>query len=199
MPYPVTVVVTPQLADRNRVTAAFRLVLGVPHIVLVGAVSWNDHLSGTGLLGAAAAVLAVLSWFTIVISGQHLADIRQFTMYYLRWRARAIAYLALLEDSYPPFGDGPYPVSIEVIDPKGPRDRMSVGFRILLAIPQLIVFFFVGVAWLVTTVIAWFAILLTGHYPDSLYEFGSGAMRWLLRLEAYLLLMVDEYPPFSLE
>ena len=199
MPYPVTVVVTPHLANRDRVTTALRLILGLPHIVLVGAVSWNDRFGGTGLLGAAAFVMAVISWFTIVISGQHLPGLRQFTMYYLRWRTRAIAYLALLEDTYPPFGEGPYPASIEVIDPSGPRDRVTVGLRILLAIPQLIVFFFVGVAWLVTTIIAWFAILLTGQYPESLYGFGVGAMRWFLRLEAYLLLMVDEYPPFSLE
>lgn len=199
MAYPVTVVVTPQLANRDRVTTAFRLILGIPHIVLVGALSWNDHFSGAGLLGAAAAVLAVVSWFTILWSGQHLPDIRQFTAYYLRWRTRAIAYLALLEDTYPPFGEGLYPVSIEVIDPAGSRDRVTVGLRILLAIPQLIVFFFIGFAWLVTTIIAWFAILLTARYPESLYRFGVGALRWLLRLEAYVLLMVDEYPPFSLE
>lgn len=199
MPYPVTVVVTPQLANRDRLTTAFRLILGLPHIVLVGALSWNDHFGGAGLLGAAAFVMAVISWFTIVLSGQHLPGIRQFTRYYLGWRTRAIAYLTLLEDSYPPFGEGSYPASIEVIDPTEPRDRVTVGLRLLLLIPQLIVFFFVGVAWLVTTIIAWFAILLTGQYPESLYGFGVGAMRWLLRLEAYGLLMVDEYPPFSLE
>lgn len=199
MPYPVTVAVTPQLANRNRVTTAFRFFLGFPHIVLVGAVSWNDHFGGTGLLGAAAAVMAVVSWFTIVFTGRHLPDIRQFTMYYLRWRTHAIAYLALLEDTYPPFGEGAYPASVDVIDPTGPRDRVSVGLRLLLVIPHAIVFFFIGLAWVVASIIAWFAILLTGQYPESLYGFGVGAMRWFLRLEAYVLLMVDEYPPFSLE
>lgn len=46
---------------------------------------------------------------------------------------------------------------------------------------------------------AWFAILFTGRYPKGLYDFGVGAMRWRLRVEAYVLLLVDEYPPFSLE
>jgi hypothetical protein len=49
----------------------------------------------------------------------------------------------------------------------------------------------------VMTVFAWFAILLTARYPAGLYEFGVGAMRWLIRVEAYILLLVDDYPPFS--
>ena len=58
--------------------------------------------------------------------------------------------------------------------------------------------FFVLLAWGFTTIAAWFIILFTGNYPQGLYEFGVGALRWRLRVEAYMLLMVDEYPPFSL-
>jgi hypothetical protein len=75
---------------------------------------------------------------------------------------------------------------------------VSVGFRLLLGIPHYFVLFFVLCAWWVTTVIAWFAILITGQYPQGLYDFGAGALRWLIRVEAYTLLIVDEYPPFSL-
>ena len=46
--------------------------------------------------------------------------------------------------------------------------------------------------------LAWFIILITGRYPRGLYDFGVGALRWLIRVEAYLLLMVDDYPPFSM-
>ena len=59
--------------------------------------------------------------------------------FYLRWRVRALAYFMLLEDVYPPFGDAPYPASIEVADPVSPRDRVVVGLRILLVIPHVIV------------------------------------------------------------
>jgi hypothetical protein len=52
-------------------------------------------------------------------------------------------------------------------------------------------------AWLLTTIAAWFIILFTGAYPAGLYDFSVGALRWRLRVEAYLLLLVDEYPPFS--
>jgi hypothetical protein len=116
----------------------------------------------------------------------------------MRWRVRALAYLMLLEDGYPPFGDAPYPASIEIADPAGQRDRLTVGLRILLAIPHFIVLFFVVLAWCFTTIAAWFTILFTGAYPQGLYEFGVGALRWLLRVQAYLLLLVDDYPPFSL-
>jgi hypothetical protein len=206
MPYPVAVSVEPRLAGRNRLTTAFRLILAIPHIILVGGAGLglayrenNTAFGGeTGLLGAVAAFLAVVSWFTIVIAGAHLIGIRQFTTFYMRWRVRALSYLMLLEDPYPPFGDAPYPASIEMADPVGPRNRLTVGLRLFLAIPHFIVLLFVLAAWGVVTIIAWFAILFTGSYPRSLYEFSVGSLRWRLRVEAYLLLLVDEYPPFSL-
>src|SRR5581483_11390071 len=151
-----------------------------------------------GLLGAVAIFLAIVSWFTIVLTGTHIAGIRQFTAFYLRWRVRALAYLMLLEDPYPPFGDGPYPASIDITDPVSPRDRLTVALRLLLVIPQVVVLIFVLLVWALTTIVAWFAILFTGTYPRALYEFGVGALRWRLRVEAYVLLMVDDYPPFSL-
>jgi hypothetical protein len=65
-------------------------------------------------------------------------------------------------------------------------------------IPHIVVLFFVLLAWCFTTIAAWFIILFTGRYPAGLYEFGVGVLRWLMRVQAYLLLLVDEYPPFSL-
>ena len=192
MPYPVSVSVEPALANRNRLTTAFRLILAIPHIVLVGGVGRG------GLIGAVVFFLAIVSWFTILISGTHIVGIRQLTTFYMRWRVRALAYLMLLEDAYPPFGDSPYPASIEIVDPADPRDRLTVAVRLLIVIPQVFVLVFVLLAWSLATIAAWFIILLTGGYPQGLYEFGVGALRWVLRVEAYVLLLVDEYPPFSL-
>jgi hypothetical protein len=207
MPYPVSVSVEPSLANRNRLTTAFRLILAIPHLILVGGLGFGFATQGnsrtsvgseTGLLGAVAIFLSIVSWFTIVFAGTHIAGIREFTSFYLRWRVRALAYFLLLEDAYPPFGDAPYPASIQLVDPAAPRDRLTVAFRLILAIPHFIVLFFVLLAWCVTTIAAWFAILFTGNYPRALYDFGVGALRWRMRVESYLLLMVDEYPPFSL-
>jgi hypothetical protein len=101
----------------------------------------------------------------------------------------------LFEDPYPPFGDAPYPASIEILEPLGPRDRLSIALRLIYVIPHIIVLLFVILAWGFTTIAAWFVILFTGTYPKALYDFGVGAMRWRLRVEAYMLLMVDDYPP----
>jgi hypothetical protein len=204
--YPVTISIRPALAQRNRLTTVFRLILAIPHLLLVGGAGLALSAGGDnrttlgsegGLLGAVAAVLAIVSWFTIVIAGTHIIGIRQFTAFYLRWRVRATAYLMLLEDAYPPFGDAPYPATINITDPPR-RSRLTVLLRLLLAIPHLFVLAFVLLAWGLTTIVAWFVILFTGTYPQGLYDFGVGVLRWRLRVEAYLLLMVDEYPPFSL-
>jgi hypothetical protein len=210
MAYPVTVTVQPALKNRDRITTLFRFFLAIPHIILVGGAALGGTIgSGEhsmlsiggegGLLGAVAYFLAIVSWFTIVLTGTHIVGIQQFTTFFLRWRVRALSYLMLLEDAYPPFGDDQYPASIEVVDPAGPRDRVGVGFRLLLAIPHVVVLFFVMLGWCVTTIVAWFMILFTGEYPAGLYDFGVGSLRWLLRVQAYLLLLVDDYPPFSFE
>ena len=209
MAYPVNITVQPQLKNRDRVTTFFRFFLALPHLILVGgaAFGWGSGMAGDsrwsfggegGLLGAVAFFLAVISWFTIVFAGTHIVGIRQFTQFYMRWRARAVAYLMLFRDEYPPFGDDVYPVSFEALDPAGPRDRVTVIFRFFLALPHFLVLIFVMFAWCITTIIAWFAILLTGDYPQGLWDFGVGTMRWMLRVEAYMLLLVDDYPPFSL-
>lgn len=207
MPYPVSVSVESSLTPRNRLTTAFRLILAIPHVILVGGIGFGVASQGDGkttasseggLLGAVAAFLAIVSWFTIVLAGTHIIGIRQFTAFYLRWRVRALAYLMLLEDRYPPFGDAPYPAAIWIVGPVGARARLTVALRLILAIPHFVALMFVLLAWCLTTIVAWFSILFTGAYPRGLYEFGVGALRWRLRVESYLLLMVDEYPPFSL-
>jgi len=211
--HPVDVDITPALVDRNRLTSAFRPLLAIPHILLVGvpavfAMSWVWSAdngrdvgwgAGTGALGAVAAVAALIAWFAIVFGGRYPAGLQTLAVYYLRWRVRAITYLTLLRDEYPPFDDGVYPAGLVLRPPTGERNRWSVGLRIFLAIPQLIVVSLLSIGWAITTIIAWASILVTGDFPPSLYHFGVGMLRWTIRVEAYLLLLHDEYPPFSLE
>jgi hypothetical protein len=202
--YPVAYDVAPQLHDRNRLTVFFRIILAIPHLVLVGGpgvalgCGWAHHWGSNGALGVVAAVMAIIAWFAILLADTHPHGLWDFARYFLAWRARAVAYVALLRDEYPPFGDSVYPVTFDVDYPDLPRDKWSVGLRIFYAIPHIVVLFFVGIGWFVATVIAWFAILFTGSYPEGLYRFAVGYLRWSLRVESYLLLMRDEYPPFSL-
>jgi Na+/melibiose symporter-like transporter len=208
--HPVQIDLEPQLNERDRLTTAFRLVLALPHLVLVGGpvALMFSHLSrpeaesfgwqaGGGVLGAVAFVSALIAWFAIVFGARHPDGLRRLASFYLHWRVRAVAYTALLRDEYPPFGDGPYPVALRLTPPAS-RNRLTVAFRPFLALPQLIVIWGLGLAWAVTTLIAWFAILFTGRYPRGLYNFGVGALRWTTRVEAYVLLLDDAYPPFSL-
>lgn len=210
--YPVEVKVEPALEDRDRLTTAFRLILAIPHLLLVGgpialALSWtwgsegdpSLDLGAGGVLGAVAAVVALIAWFAVVATGKYPRGLWDLAAFYLRWRVRAVAYTALLRDEYPPFGEGPYPAALELSPPDAPRDRLTVAFRIILALPHLLAVWALGMAWALTTIIAWFAILFTGRYPEGLYRFAVGVLRWNVRVEAYLLLLRDEYPPFSLE
>ena len=186
--------VAPQAPTRNRLTVGFRLILAIPHILLVGGVGRD------GVLGAVAWVSAIINWFIIVFTGKANKDLikssavlpalagprpgllrrccatntRRSATASIRWRR---TFPTVLED----------------------RNRWTVGFRLILIIPQIIVLAFVEIAWLVTAVIGWFATLFTGRYPDGLWEFGEGVIRWVLRVETYSLLLHDEYPPFSLK
>jgi hypothetical protein len=198
-PYPVSVSVRAEFDHRDRLTGALRPVLAIPHAILCGPVYLWSQAWSVGLIGAAAYVLAVVNWCGLLFVGAEAPGARQSILFYLRWRTRALAYMALFVDRYPPFGEGAYPASIDIAPITQPRDRLSIAVRPLLAIPHVIALAFLVIAWFVITVVAWCAIVFTGRYPQGAYPFAFGVMRWALRVEAYLLLIVDDYPPFTLE
>lgn len=90
-----------------------------------------------------------------------------------------------------------YPFAIEV-DPPAPQSRLTVFFRIILAIPHAIIVQVLGVAAAVMTLIAWVAILATGKYPAGLYSFVLNVNHWQLRLNGYIFLLAGTYPPFAM-
>lgn len=90
----------------------------------------------------------------------------------------------------------PYPVTFEM-DYVQQRDRLTVFFRWILAIPHFIFALVYAIAFEIVWVIAWFALLFTARWPSGLYEFMSGFLRYITRLSAYVYLGVDQYPPFS--
>jgi hypothetical protein len=89
-----------------------------------------------------------------------------------------------------------YPVVYQQ-SPPVQRSRLTVFFRGICVIPHLIVAMFYGLGAYIVTFMAWFVLLFTGHYPAGLYEFVAGYIRFITRVYAYMLLVVDEFPPFD--
>jgi hypothetical protein len=90
-----------------------------------------------------------------------------------------------------------YPVTYEA-DYAKERNRLTTFFRLILAIPWIIVGYIYVIAVFVTVVIAWFALLILGRYPDWAYNFGSGVLRYAVRANAWAYLQTDRFPPFGL-
>jgi len=91
-----------------------------------------------------------------------------------------------------------YPITFGAVYPEK-MSRLTTFFRLIMVIPQVVVLYFLQIAAGVIAVIAWFAILFTGKYPKGMYDFFVGYMRWSTRVNGYMYLLTDIYPPFSLD
>jgi hypothetical protein len=152
-----------------------------------------------GVFGYLVELTTFISWFAILFTGRYPKALFHLAVVYLRWSARTTAYVALLRDDYPPFGGGSpdYPVRFNVEYPEK-LSRLLIFVKWLLAVPHVVILGLLGLVGLAVYVIAWFAILFTGRFPRSLFDFLVGIGRWSVRVNAYIYLMRDEYPPFSL-
>ena len=90
------------------------------------------------------------------------------------------------------------PVLVAFAGP-APQSRLTVLVRIILAIPQLFVLWLLAIAAMVVVIIGWFGALFTGRLPVFAADFLTGYLRWLTRVYAYMILLTDVYPPFSLD
>jgi Domain of unknown function (DUF4389) len=90
-----------------------------------------------------------------------------------------------------------YPISYEA-DFNPTPNRWTTFFRLILAIPWFIVALFWGIVFTFTHLIAWIAIIILGRYPQWLYDFNAGVVRFGTRVSAWIYLQTDEWPPFSL-
>jgi uncharacterized protein DUF4389 len=115
-----------------------------------------------------------------------------------------VSYLLFMRETYPPFdftpssednGNDPAVLSIEYPDELG---RFMPLVKWFLALPHYVALFFLGLGFLVAWVIAFFAVLFTGRYPEGIRKYGVGLTRWGTRVYAYVGLLRDDYPPFSM-
>jgi hypothetical protein len=90
-----------------------------------------------------------------------------------------------------------YPIQYEC-DYKEDRNRLTTFFRLFMCIPHFIVGYVLGIIAFFAVVITWFSIVFTGKYPDGLYNFNAGVLRFANRLNAYFNLATDDFPSFGM-
>jgi hypothetical protein len=90
-----------------------------------------------------------------------------------------------------------YPVSYEADAALEGRNRLTTFFRYIVSIPWQIVVALYGIVAQIAAIIAWFAIVFTGRYPDGLYNFNVGFLRMASRVNGFNYLLTDEWPPFN--
>ena len=185
--YPVTLEVEyPQ--ELSRWLIFVKGLLAIPHFIILYA------------LGIATSLITFVAFFIILFTKQYPRELFNFVVNVNRWGANLNAYVFLMRDEYPPFSWEPeqYPVTYDVEYPEE-LSRWLIFIKWLLIIPHIFVILLLYVALYFVMVIAWFAILFTKQFPESLFRFTVGVLRWQARVSAYLNYQRDEYPPFSLD
>ncbi|MBS1878996.1 MAG: DUF4389 domain-containing protein [Actinobacteria bacterium] len=90
-----------------------------------------------------------------------------------------------------------YPIDYEA-DFNPTPNRWTTFFRIILAIPWMIVALFWGILVSITHLVAWVVVIIIGRYPQGLYNFNAGVVRFGIRFSAWLYLQTDVWPPFGI-
>lgn len=169
--------------------------LAIPHWLVLNAL---DNLSR---------IVAIISWFAIVFTGRLPEGLASVQHLYIRYNNRTVGYAAFLSEEYPPFvfgttaaDQGEHSALRTEFRPQyEDRNRLTVGFRLILVIPHLIVVILLSLAAFVVVVVWVFVVLFTGRWTPGVRDFVVGVMRWSTRVNAYFLLLTDEYPPFRLD
>ena len=185
--YPVTFDVE-YPAELSRWLIFVKWLLSIPHYIIIY------------FLQLAQFVVLFIAFFAILFTKKYPQGLFDFVVGVSRWNANYYVYILLLRDEYPPFSmdAGKYPVSFDVEYPIE-LSRWLIFVKWLLIIPNALVLLVFMIAAYLVTLAAFFIILFTKKYPESLFTFVVGALRWSQRVTAYVMLMRDEYPPFSTE
>lgn len=190
---PIRLVVTDD-CERSRATVFFRLLLAVPHIAWV--LLW----------GVAVFTVVFVVWLAVLFERRVPRTLHGFLASYLRYATHMTAYLTLAADPYPQFtGQAGYPVDLE-IDPPARQGRWGAAFRLVLAVPALLMTAalvgggggtwsssFGGAVWAVA-LLGWFACLVKSRMPRGMRDFAVYAIGYGAQTYGYLMLLTDRYP-----
>jgi hypothetical protein len=219
--YPVDVSI-PERERQPRWKTAIRLLLAIPALMLAATLgsfvggggggsqaaedeaSTAEWLASTGV-GGVAAVCAILGWFAAVALGRMPLGLRNLGAFGLGYTAQAYAYVLLLTDRYPnsdPEAIGrqwellPHTVRLE-LDDDGRRSRLTVFFRLLLAIPHFIWLALWTIAALLAAIANFFVALIRGRSADVLHRFLAAYVRYYAHLTAFVTLVANPFPGFA--
>ncbi len=170
-----------------------RWVLAIPHFIVIM------------LLAIVAAIQILVAWIPVLILGRFPGWGYRWIGGLLGYNLRVTAYLLLMTPTYPPFSlsGEEHPVSVRFDE--GVRINRLWGIpligqlvRAILLIPHLIILWLLAILVWFLMLVVWVPVLFLGRQADIIYTLVGGFYRWQLRVSAYVLLMVDRYPPFSL-
>ena len=183
--HPIGLIVNDDL-KRSRLTVFFRILLVIPHAI------WLYIYS------IAAFVALFIAWLVALFTGRVPDGLHSFIANFLRYSTRVYAYLFLLVDPWPPFSGKPggYPFDV-TIDAAAPQSRLTVFFRIFLAIPAL---FLASVFRSVNQIVAflgWFYCLVTGRMNEGMRNLSAWLLRYETQTYAYVMLLTGRYPSLA--
>jgi hypothetical protein len=185
--HPIRLHVTDDLR-RTRLTVLFRLLLAIPHFIWLA------------LLGVIVVLAVVGNWFATLFSGRSPVGLHNFLAGYLRYTTHVTAYVLLIADPYPGFyllsQRAAYPIDLEVAPPDV-QNRWTVAFRLVLAIPAMIVTQILRNLSMVLAVFSWFVALFTARVPEGIRNFAVLALRYESQTYAYIALLTSRYPSFD--
>jgi hypothetical protein len=208
----------PPPGTQRRWTIALRFFVALPALVLATVLAGGIEggYSGGGGGGADDAdslaisssglgvTIAVLAWFASLALARTPTGLRDAQVYCQGYAAQAFGYLLLLNDRYPtshpdavPLDPMPaHPVRVQVADDRE-RNRLTVFFRLLLAIPHLVWWFLWSIAAFFAAIAGWFAALATGRLPDALHRFLGAFLRYGTHVNSFIVLLGDPFPGFT--
>jgi hypothetical protein len=203
----------PPAGTQRRWTVALRFFLALPALALASVLSngaggtysgsGNDAESAAASVGGLGFAIAFLAWFASLVLARTPAGLRDAQIYCQGYAAQAFGYLLLLNDRYPtsdphavPLDPAPeHPIRLRA-DGDRTRNRLTVFFRLLLAIPYVLWLFLWSLAAFVAAIAAWFAALVTGQVPDPLHRFLAAFVRYGLHVGAFTHLLGGPFPGF---
>ena len=182
--HPIALVVNDDL-ERSRLTVFFRVILAIPHFIVI--MAWS----------IVAWVIGFVAWIVAIFTGRVPDGIHNAQASFLNYSTRVNAYLYLLADPFPPFGaGGSYPIDLVPV-PHGRQSRLTVLFRIILAIPALILASILMQLLQILAFIGWFVALFTGKMPQGMRDLGAFCLRYYQQTMGYMLLLTQKYPSLS--